>query len=255
MPDAGGADTAGGVSVGVDIGGTFTDVVGVDGHGAMRLAQDPDHPVEPERRGARSAGDDARRVGHRGRPRSADSCTAPRSPPTPCSSARARRLGLLTTAGFTDVLEIGRQIPPQRSTSSSLKPETPVFLAPGAVRKGVRRAHVGHGRGRHAARRGLAARQRSTRWSARGSRRSRSASCSPSPIPAHERQRARSDRRDAHPDLMVSLSSRGRSGLPRVRAHRASPAFDAYVKPVLDRYLAEMEQRPRACRRARRRCR
>ena len=45
-------------------------------------------------------------------------------------------LGLLTTEGFRDVLEIGRQMRTQMY-SVRLKPETPIFLAPGARRLGV----------------------------------------------------------------------------------------------------------------------
>lgn len=45
-------------------------------------------------------------------------------------------LGILTTAGFTDVLEIGRQSRSQ-VYDLILKPETPVFLAPGERRCGV----------------------------------------------------------------------------------------------------------------------
>src|SRR5690606_34686601 len=49
---------------------------------------------------------------------------------------KGSRLGLLTTAGFTDVLEIGRQNRTQ-IYDLILRPETPVFLAPGARRQGV----------------------------------------------------------------------------------------------------------------------
>ena len=50
--------------------------------------------------------------------------------------AKGAKIGLLTTAGFKDVLEIGRQM--RHSVYDlRLKPETPVFLAPGALRKEV----------------------------------------------------------------------------------------------------------------------
>src|SRR5262249_29544910 len=47
--------------------------------------------------------------------------------------AKGAKIGLLTTAGFKDVLEIGRQM--RHSVYDLLlKPETPVFLSPGARR-------------------------------------------------------------------------------------------------------------------------
>ena len=51
--------------------------------------------------------------------------------------AKGARIGLITTAGFKDVLEIGRQMR-HAMYDLILKPETPVFLAPGALRKEVR---------------------------------------------------------------------------------------------------------------------
>ena len=49
---------------------------------------------------------------------------------------KGARIGLLTTSGFKDVLEIGRQMR-HAMYDLALKPETPVFLAPGAFRKEV----------------------------------------------------------------------------------------------------------------------
>ena len=49
---------------------------------------------------------------------------------------KGARLGLLATEGFTDVLEIGRQSRRQ-IYQLILKPETPVFLAPGVRRRGL----------------------------------------------------------------------------------------------------------------------
>ena len=49
---------------------------------------------------------------------------------------KGARIGLITTRGFKDVLEIGRQMRHQMY-DLVLKPETPVFLAPGRFRKEV----------------------------------------------------------------------------------------------------------------------
>ena len=50
---------------------------------------------------------------------------------------KGARIGLITTEGFRDVLEIGRQMRHQMY-DLVLRPETPVFLAPGRYRKEVR---------------------------------------------------------------------------------------------------------------------
>jgi len=47
---------------------------------------------------------------------------------------RGPKIGVLTTRGFKDVLEIGRQMR-QQMYDVVLQPETPVFLAPGGMRK------------------------------------------------------------------------------------------------------------------------
>ena len=49
---------------------------------------------------------------------------------------KGARIGLITTEGFRDVLEIGRQMRHQMY-DLVLQPETPVFLAPGRFRKEV----------------------------------------------------------------------------------------------------------------------
>ena len=53
---------------------------------------------------------------------------------------KGARIGLITTAGFKDVLEIGRQNR-RAMYDLVLQPETPVFLAPGALPQGGAGAH------------------------------------------------------------------------------------------------------------------
>ena len=97
-------------SLGIDIGGTFTDIVVYDqARGRQLKPQGPDHPRRPgtgrRRRASRaSCASTACR-----RPTSPGSSTPPRSSPTPSSSASGAVTGLLTTAGFADTLEIGRE--------------------------------------------------------------------------------------------------------------------------------------------------
>jgi N-methylhydantoinase A/oxoprolinase/acetone carboxylase beta subunit len=49
---------------------------------------------------------------------------------------KGAKIGLITTAGFRDVLEIGRQSR-RNGYSVILKPGTPGFLVPGALRREV----------------------------------------------------------------------------------------------------------------------
>src|SRR5689334_10782661 len=127
---------AGGYEIGIDIGGTFTDVV-CRRPGApmlttkiMSTRKDPGEAVlqavafmvenwklQPEEIGRFLHGTTV-----------ATNAVLER---------KGARLGLLTTAGFKDVLEIGRQWR-QALYRVILEPETPVFLAPGKFRKEVR---------------------------------------------------------------------------------------------------------------------
>ena len=94
---------------GIDVGGTFTDLIVVDDderRGAHR--QGADDGRQPGLRRARRA----RRAPASIRPRSTPSSTARRRRPTRCSSARSPRVGLITTRGFRDVLELGRRTRP-----------------------------------------------------------------------------------------------------------------------------------------------
>ena len=92
---------------------------------------------------------------------------------------KGARLGLLTSAGFEDVIEIGRQNRRQ-IYELLLEPETPGFLAPGARRQGVIESIRPDRRDRDAASTWRRSNVRSTGCSPRGSKRSRSASSSPS---------------------------------------------------------------------------
>ncbi len=73
----------------------------------------PQAAVDAGQPGARRARGPARAAGHRRCPIASTSPTARRSRPTRCWSGAARASSLLTTAGFEDVLEIGRQTRPE----------------------------------------------------------------------------------------------------------------------------------------------
>ena len=78
------------MQIGVDIGGTFTDIVALDGEGRLVLTKVPSTPKDL----LEGIGAAVRRVlALAGAPASATSSgssTAPPWPPTPCSSRRAR---------------------------------------------------------------------------------------------------------------------------------------------------------------------
>jgi N-methylhydantoinase A/oxoprolinase/acetone carboxylase beta subunit len=224
-------------SVGIDIGGTFTDVACAGSDGSFRLMKVPTtrgDPAEAVRNAVTAMREDwgieagaIARFVH-------GSTVATNA----VIERKGARIGLITTAGFRDVLEIGRQMR-HRMYDLVLSPETPGFLAPGARRKEVRE-----------------------RISATGeiviplnedNVRARAAELAADGVeaiaivflfsflnPAHE-ERVAAIIREAHPDLMLSLSSEVD---PAFREYERTcvTAFDAYIKPIVDRYLATMER-------------
>ena len=148
-------------------------------------------------------------------------------------------VGLLTTEGFRDILEIGRQI--RRAVYEViLEPETPTFLAPRARRKAVKERigadgniliPLDEGSVRRAAAElvedGVEAIAISLLFSFLN--------------PSHE-HRTRDIIHEAYPDLDVSISSEVD---PAFREYERTvvTAFDAYLKPVVDGYLQRLTER------------
>ena len=125
----------GGYCVGVDIGGTFTDVVCArDGHPPL-VFKVPSTPANPGE-AALAAVERLAAAGVR-----PDSLARIAHGTTIATNAvlerKGGRLGILTTEGFRDTLEIGRQMR-REMYEVRLDPQTPVFLAPRAMRLGVR---------------------------------------------------------------------------------------------------------------------
>ena len=128
-------------SIGVDIGGTFTDVVATGADGRRRIAKVPSTRSDPAAA--------VKSVLHQLLPSweiAAGSVERFVHGTTVATNAvlerKGAKLGLLATEGFTDVLEIGRQSRRQ-IYQLLLKPETPVFLAPGARRMAHARIRAG----------------------------------------------------------------------------------------------------------------
>jgi N-methylhydantoinase A/oxoprolinase/acetone carboxylase beta subunit len=225
-----------GYEIGVDIGGTFTDVVCRAPSGEVRLVKIPTTRGNPSQ-GVLQA------LRHMRSEWGVDPAAIARfvHGTTVATNAvlerKGARIGLITTEGFKDVLEIGRQM--RRSMYDlKLKPETPVFLAPGSRRKEVRERVAASGdvlvRLDEAG-----VRKAADELVADGAEAIAVAFLFSFLAPAHER-RAREIILAAHPGLMVSLSSEVD---PAFREYERTcvTAFDAYIKPVVSRYLAAME--------------
>ena len=225
-----------GFEVGVDIGGTFTDVVCRSAGGELRLVKIPTTRADP------SAG-----VLHAIEHLAGEWDIEPASiarfvhGTTVATNAvlerKGAKIGLITTRGFKDVLEIGRQS--RRNVYSvTLKPETPGFLVPGALRREVPERIAATGEiltplDEDAVRREADA------LAAQGVQAIAISFLFSFLNPAHER-RAAEIVREAQPHLMVSISCEVD---PAFREYERTciTAFDAYLKPVIDRYLERME--------------
>ncbi len=225
-----------GARVGVDIGGTFTDIV-------LRRPGEPVRVIKiPTTRGDPSQAV-LKAVDHMRRAWSVDPREITRflHGTTVATNAvlerKGARIGLLATAGFRDVLEIGRQMRHQMY-DLALDPETPVFLAPGRLRKEV---------GERIGPSGEVIRVLDEESVARAADELASAGCEAIAIAflfsflndAHEK-RARDIVLARHPQLLVSISSEVD---PAFREYERTvvTAFDAYIKPVVDQYLGRLE--------------
>ena len=127
--------TACGTSIGIDIGGTFTDVV-LRTSSASHILKVPSVRSDPGRAVMTALEQMAERLGL-----SASDIASFAHGTTIATNAvlerKGARVGIVATQGFRDTLEIGRQIRRQMY-DLNLKPETPGWLAPGARRVEVK---------------------------------------------------------------------------------------------------------------------
>jgi N-methylhydantoinase A/oxoprolinase/acetone carboxylase beta subunit len=221
------------VQIGVDIGGTFTDIVALGGDGRLHLTKVPTTPKDLLRgvadavRGALAlAGGDPGAVA-----RFIHGTTVATNA---ILERKGAATGVLMTEGFEDVLELGRQ-KRSRMYDLDMDPETPAFLAPRRRRVGIRERLDARGRVLtpldEAQVRAEVRRLRDEGVQAL-------AVCYLFSFldPAHER-RTRELVREIAPDLAVSLSSEVD---PTFREYErcCATAFDAYLGPLVGRYLA-----------------
>ena len=222
------------IHVGVDVGGTFTDVVAsVDGRLAQvtKVPSTPGHLVKGVLNGVQSilarmegSGSQVRRFVH-----------GTTIGTNALLERKGARLAVLTTEGFEDVLELGRL---RRSALYDLfaDAETPVFLAPRRRRYGVPERIDAQGR---VVRDLDEAALRDIVTSAVEVEKAEAfAVCYLfSFLDARHEQRTREIIHEIAPDASVSLSS-DVNPLFREYERTVVTAFDAYVKPVLNAYLA-----------------
>lgn len=225
------------LAIGVDIGGTFTDIVGVTTAGRLvfaKVSSTPGDLVEGVRRGVE-------RLLHQIESRP-DQVTRFIHGTTVATNAILERkgavIGLLATEGFEDVLEMGRQRR-SRMYDLDMDAETPVFLAPRRRRLGIREridrdgevlmpldeAQVRDAIRTLRARFGIQAVAVCYLFSFKN--------------PTHER-RTKALIHTMFPDLPVSLSSEVD---PTYREYERTclTAFDAYLRPVVEGYIRRLE--------------
>jgi N-methylhydantoinase A/oxoprolinase/acetone carboxylase beta subunit len=227
-----------GYSIGIDTGGTFTDVVCRAPGVPPRILKVPSTPHDPSEaildgiaKIAAATGIPLARIA-----RLVHGTTVGTNA---VLERKGAAIGLLTTAGFTDVLEIGRQM---RDQMYDLKPRavSPHFLVPGSRRKGVVERVGARGEV-------LVPLDEASVLKAAGEL---VADGVESIVvcylfsfvnPAHE-LRTRDLIAEAFPAVSVSLSSEVDPNF-REFERTVVTAFDAYIKPVIVRYLDRLAGR------------
>ncbi|GEP56353.1 hydantoinase/oxoprolinase family protein [Reyranella soli] len=221
--------------IGVDIGGTFTDIVCRERGGALHVLKVPTTRDDPSQAVIKSIAELAERWGV-----DADGIGRFAHGTTVATNAvlerKGARIGVLTTAGFRDVLEIGRQLRTD-VYRVILDPQAPVFLAPRRYRREIPERLDASGTVLTAldeaavvkaadelVQEGVEALAISFLFSFRN--------------PVHERRAAELIRK-RHPALALSLSHEVD---PAFREYERTviTAFDAYLKPRVDTYLARL---------------
>ncbi len=225
-----------GIRVGVDIGGTFTDVVVRRPGSAAQILKIPTTRGDPSVAVLRAVEQlrEAQGIEASAIERFLHGTTVATNA---VLERKGARVGLLSTTGFSDVIEIGRQMR-HKMYDLTLDPETPVFLAPGRFRREVQERIGSEGEVLTALNEASVARA-ADELAAAGCQAIAIAFLFSFLNDTHER-RARDIVLLRHPTLLVSISSEVD---PAFREYERTvvTAFDAYIKPVVDRYLANLE--------------
>jgi N-methylhydantoinase A len=227
--------SAGGLAIGVDIGGTFTDVVVRASGMPVRILKIPSTRSDP----SRAVLAVLERMKTEWSLAPADVARFVHGTTVATNAVLERkgaRVGLITTRGFRDVLEIGRQMRHQMY-DLALDPETPTFLAPGRLRREIAE-RIGPNGEVLVPLDGAGLACAADELIAAGAQALAVVFLFSFLNDAHER-RARDLIAARHPDVFVSLSCEVD---PAFREYERTvvTAFDAYVKPVVDRYLENL---------------
>ncbi|RVT95325.1 hydantoinase/oxoprolinase family protein [Rhodovarius crocodyli] len=218
--------------IGIDIGGTFTDAVCRAADGSTRLLKVPSTPRDPSQAVgvalARLLADGG------GVARFLHGTTVATNA---ILEGTAAKVGLITTAGFEDALEIGRMV---RAANYDLSfgPQTPVDVVPAERRLGVA-GRIGPDGAEVSALDEAAVARAVHDLLAQGVQAIAISFLFAFINPAHE-QRAREIVAREAPGLAVSLSSEVD---PAIREYERTCAtvFDAALKPVMNVYLSRIE--------------
>lgn len=225
------------ITIGIDIGGTFTDVVALDNvSGELRYAKvnsTPPRLVDGFMQGA----DRVRELSSASFPDVSRIAHGTTIGTNAILEAQGSTIGILTTKGFEDVLTIGRQ---KRSDMYDvfIEPETPVFLAPRRRIIGIQERIYPDGRVDVHLDKDEVARAVRTLVDEHNVEAVAVCYLFSFANAAHEQQTREIILRE-FPDLRVSLSSELD---PRFREYErlCLTAFDAYLRPVLERYIGEV---------------
>ena len=226
--------------IGVDVGGTFTDVISVDGDGQVAFAKAASTPtdqsagvLEALSRLAETLGAPLSDLLHR-----TDSIVHGMTVATNALVERkGAKVGLLTTEGHRDVLEMREGLKPERY-NLRLPREAP--LVPRHLRFGVRERIRPDGRIE------TPLDPDSLGKALRGLRRAAVESVAVCYLHSYRDDRhervTRAAIEEELPGVYVSLSS---EVLPRIKEYErtSTTVVNAYVGPLIDRYLAGLEQR------------
>ncbi len=220
------------IEIGVDIGGTFTDIVCRTPGEPLRALKIPTTPGDPSRAVLQALADLSARFG-------IEPATIARflHGTTIATNAvlerRGAKTGLIASQGFRDVLEIGYQLR-KELYRVILEPGTPVFVAPGRLRREAIEQVSAQGEVIVPLDEDLVCRAADELAAAAVEA---IAVCYLFSFlyPAHE-QRTRELIAARHPDILVSLSCEVDPAF-REYERTVATAFDAYMKPVVGRYL------------------
>ena len=226
--------------IGIDVGGTFTDLVAVDAAGRVTLAKAPSTPADPSIGVMDGLGRLADALGIERDALLAQTERIVHGTTVATNALLERkgaRVGLLTTEGHRDVLEMREGLKDDRY---DLRQPPPEPLVPRNRRLGVRERIRADGAGRDAIGRELASGGH-RRAGARGGRIGRRV-LPPRLARRPARTADRQALRAAMPSAYVSLSS---TVLPQIKEYErvCTTVVNAYVGPALERYLGRLATR------------